>query len=454
METDLNDNRLQDRAMEAKTMHSMWKLLGCSLALSLALGVSGCSEDESIDPSDAGQPPAEDVSESDDTEDISGSDADTGDPDPDADDAPDASDGPDPSDERWVSAYLPSWEHYVEPGGNWGVMESEDIDWDSFTHLIYFAYGVDEQGNFTNTDDYENMNSDRTDEIVSVAREAQTPVLASVGGWGNVEFGVAIQEQNRDNFVDNLVELIDEPGYDGIDLDMEPINDDHVDDYTAFVIQLHEELQEVTNHYGDPPILTTATNWQPEMHADLAEYFDQINLMTYDFSNAWEGWQAWHNSPLFDGGETFDSTGEPFPSIERDIDEFLDGGVPAEKLGFGITFTTYVWTGVSEPLEGWADGDEPSVDENVSYREVMDEYYEPGARQWDEGASAPYLSLDDRDPPVFISYDDEESIEAKFDYVEERDLGGTIIWEMAAGYRPDADEGQQQPLLDAVGDHR
>lgn len=437
------------------------------LVLCVAILLTGCPGGDPVDEPDAGEQPTEDAGDTDPGEDATDTgepDADEPDPDagpssdtdadePDPDAGNDADAGPEPEDEMWVSAYMPSWEHYVEPGGNWGVMETEDIDWDSFTHLIYFAYGVDEDGEFTNTDDYENMNSDRTDAIVEAARQQQKPLLVSVGGWGNVEFGDAIEEDSRDNFVDNLVELIDDPGFDGIDLDMEPIEDHHVDDYVEFVTQLHGELQQVETYHGERPLLTTATNWQEEMHADLAEYFDQINLMTYDYSGAWQGWQAWHNSPLFNGGATFDSTGGPLPSIERSIERFLDGGVPAEKIGIGMTFEGYVWTGVSEPLEGWDDGDAPTVESNVPYREILDDYYEPDARQWDGDASAPYLSLADRDPPVFVSYDDEESIAEKFDYIEQQGLGGAIIWEVAGGFIEDADDGEQQPLLDAVADH-
>lgn len=375
-------------------------------------------------------------------------------------DAGDADGGAEPPDDKWVSAYLSSWNHYIDPdeqeGANWGNLETDQIDWDAFTHLNYFALAVRDDGTTQPIqNDYENMNQVRVEAIVEAAHDHDKPILISVGGWGNHEgFVGSISDDHRSDFVDHLVDVMNEWDFDGIDMDMEPINDEDVDDYVAFVEELHGDLQSESTPLFDRPLLTTATAWQSEMHADLADYFDQINLMTYDFSGAYEGWVTWHNSNLYNGGHVFESTGRELPSIERDVDEFLDAGVPGEKLGIGIDFYGYVWTGVSQPRESWDDNNPPEVEDNVPYHEIYADYYDESYEQWDDDASAPYLSIDDEDPPQFVSYDNERAIGDKLDYVEEEGLGGSIIWELGGGFLEGEPEGERDPLLQAVKEGR
>lgn len=48
-------------------------------------------------------------------------------------------------------------------------------------------------------------------------------------------------------------------------------------------------------------------------------------------------------------------------------------------------------------------------------------------RYWDDASKAPYLF--NAEKKVFITYDDEESVKLKCDYVKERGLAGVMFWE-------------------------
>ena len=48
-------------------------------------------------------------------------------------------------------------------------------------------------------------------------------------------------------------------------------------------------------------------------------------------------------------------------------------------------------------------------------------------RYWDTAAKAPYLF--NAEKKIFISYDDEESVKAKCEYVKQYNLGGAMFWE-------------------------
>lgn len=353
----------------------------------------------------------------------------------------------------WVTAYMGSWNHYAPPGGNWGNLPTEEIDWDAFTHLIYFAVTANPDGTLSPIKKYHNLSPSRVRAIVSAGHENDTPVLFSVGGWGNYPgFRSAIMPENRDRFISSLLEVLDRWGFDGIDLDMEPIKDEtDVRNYKAFARELHRRLQKRSAPTGTRPYLTAATGQQPAMFGALHEIFDQINLMTYDMSGSWRGWVSWHNAPVYNGGNTFPGTGKPMPSANRMVEEFTSAGVPREKLGIGIDFYGYIWRGyVIKPLQSW--NIRPSVKPNVPYFKIMEEHYDRGQYHWDDQAKAAYLSIDSPIPlkKRFISFDDERSIEAKFDYVREKGIGGLIIWELTGGYRKDQPEGQKDRLLQKV----
>lgn len=354
----------------------------------------------------------------------------------------------------WVSAYLGAWNHYAPPGGNWGNLPTDEIDWNAFTHLFYFAISAEADGSLSEIKEYNTFSPSRLNAIVEAAHNNDTAILFSVGGWGNYqEFRSAIMPENRDAFINNLISTMEEWGFDGIDVDMEPIKDDvDVRNYTAFINELHQQLQGKTTPLGIRPLLTAATDWKPDMFAELSDKFDQINLMTYDMSGAWHKWVSWHNAPVYDGDYQFPGTNKTVPSADGEIDKFVKAGVPKEKLGIGIDFYGYIWQGfVSAPRQNW-NLDKPVVKPNVPYYIIKEEFYDEKYYHWDDTAKAAYLSIDNPVPlqKRFISYDDEKSIEAKIKYVRDKGIGGSIIWDLTGGYQKNQPEGKKDQLLQKV----
>jgi chitinase len=255
-------------------------------------------------------------------------------------------------------------------------------------------------------------------------------------------------------FIANLVTFMTTRGYDGIDIDWEVLEPSDAPQFTAFIVALRTALNAITPR----PLLTAATSWQPGIFSQVAQHFDQINLMTYDLSGAWPGWVTWHNSPIYDGGYRFPSTGNPVPSADGNINAFLAAGIPASKLGIGIDFYGYVWSGgngtstggASEPRQSWTSA--PSVQDNVPYYTIMQNHYQSSYYRWDPAAQAAYLQIDNigSSTDKFISYDNETTVQKKFDYVRTKGIGGVIIWELGGGYRPELPVGQRDPLLQAV----
>jgi chitinase len=284
-------------------------------------------------------------------------------------------------------------------------------------------------------------------DVAARARAAGRKAILVVGGADSQNtFVGATSSANIDKFVANLVQLVADWGYDGIDLDWEPLPATDFPAMTSLVAKLRA---------ARPGMLITAdVNWrsanfgmtsqEKAFYSSLAGSVDQLNIMTYGMADAWSGWVSWHSSALAGHGSNHPS------SVAVSVDQYLGAGVPAAKLGMGIGFYGSCWNSpVTAPLQS------PSgsrVAATLNYADIMRSYHSAGAYRYDTTAQAPYLSSSTGIGPAgctFLSYEDEQSVAAKADYARQRGLGGTIIWQINGGYNSAAaDPGA---LLRSVG---
>ncbi len=346
---------------------------------------------------------------------------------------------------QWISAYYAGWmqrKSHLLP---------HEIDFAAVTHILHFALCPTATGGFK--PDCNGLTADGARDIVETAHAAGRKVLISVGGQNSAaRFREATSPAHFDTFVDNLMSFVSAHGYDGIDIDWEPLAGDDHRQFAALVRALRTRL----DTHGCCRLLTAAADRGREIFAALHGQLDQINLMTYNMAGPWPGWVSWHNSAVFSGPYAMPLTLEPLPAIDAWVERWTAAGIPREKLGIGVDFYAREWRGgngtesggVTKQGQGWRSA--PEVVE-VPYFEVMNRYG-AHAQAWDDSAKAAFISIDapsDADDR-FISLDNERSIAAKADYVRERGLGGVMLWELGGGYRPGLPAEARAPLLSAV----
>ena len=347
------------------------------------------------------------------------------------------------------------WSTGYYPGYRQSAMPASVVDFTALTHVIHFSVAPNSDGTLNTT--VNSITASRSNDLVSRAHTAGKKVLICVGGAGATGFLGATTNAHRATFIANLVSFMTTYAYDGIDIDWEPLNSSDVTQYTNFVNDLRAALNGFTPH----KLLTVATAQQPAWFASLQGQFDQINLMTYDLAGTWPGGVTWFNSPIYDGGYRFPSTGGLVPSTDGMVTSFINAGVAPGKLGIGIAFYGQLWaggTGMSTggatlPRQSWTIA---PTNSSLSYSTIMSTYYQSNLYHWDTAAQAAYLSLDNTGSAndKFISYDDEHTCQAKVSYARNRALGGVMIWELGEGYRSSQPAGQRDPLLQAVKQSR
>ncbi len=238
----------------------------------------------------------------------------------------------------------------------------------------------------------------------------------------------------RQTLADNLLRLVQQNGYDGIDIDWEyPQSRADGDGLTALASLLRAAL-------GPARTLSLAAepgDWGAHYVdvAALGPLVDWFGLMTYQYAGPAWSQAAQHDAPLF-------STAQQEASVAATVAYFRGRGVDPAKLLIGLPFFGERFDGAGAlygPLTNAGGGD-------ITYRAVAALPTGQWTAQRDAAAGVPYLLRADGAPGV-ISYDDAASIAAKCRYAVTQQLGGAIIWRLGQdGVGPPA----AQPLLQAA----
>jgi chitinase len=349
----------------------------------------------------------------------------------------------------WRTGYFPGWEQAGMPASN--------IDFTVLTHLIHFSLVPNSNGTLNSSDN--SITLANSADVVTRAHAAGVKVLICVGGASSESlFQGATSTANLPVFINSLTNFMAARGYDGVDIDWEPFSSTDSLQYTNLVYGLRSAMAK----FPQPKLLTVAAGayppdgsatWEYMIYAAMQTQLDQINIMTYDLSGPYEGWVTWFNSPIYDGGYRFPSTGGLVPSTDGAVTNFLSSGVAAGKLAIGVAFYGDVWTGgtgpsassITQPRQDWNTA--PTLT-SYNYSDIIADYYQPGLYHWDTNAQAAYLSITNANPVnnAFISYDDPRTCQAKISYARNHLLGGIMIWELAQDHTP----GSPDPLLQAV----
>jgi chitinase len=266
-------------------------------------------------------------------------------------------------------------------------------------------------------------------------------ILISIGGWSWSEnFSDAVLTPgSRRKFAATSVAIVSAYDLDGVDIDWEypglegeegnVYRTEDKENFTLMFKALREELDKLGIGTGRSYQLTTAVPCFSKFlklneMGKVAQYVDYVNLMAYDFYV--DGAIAGHHSNLFPS-ENYDTE----LSGHRAVREYTAEGVPVEKLVLGIPFYGRSWfmktsdnLGINRAVQ--------SATRAGGFTFLKDTMMlMPGfVRHWDDKAKAPYLFNDETNQ--LVSYDDEESVKNKCDYVIEHNLAGVMFWQYAS----------------------
>lgn len=261
-------------------------------------------------------------------------------------------------------------------------------------------------------------------------------IVLSVGGWSAGGFSeAAYTAEGRARFADTAVKLVEKYHLDGIDVDWEypcisiagiGASPEDKKNFTLLLAETRRALDAIGDrHYtlsiagGGDGYYTRCTNL-----GEASQYLDYVQLMSYDLRGGFTV-QTGHHTNLYSNQADLSNA-----STAEGVRLYLEAGVPAEKLIVGVAFYSRMWKGVPDVNHGWMQMAQTTGGYGPDFTELCESYINKNGfvRYWDDEAKAPYLY----DGDTFISYDDEQSLTEKVQYVNGQGLGGIMYWEYSS----------------------
>ena len=353
---------------------------------------------------------------------------------------------------------------YWDYNRNPEAFDPANIPYDKLTIINYSFFYPLESGEIVGIDPAadsrllkgENLESGSTSgkSLMELAKEHGTKVLLSIGGWetSNNFPKVSADVSTRSNFAHWCVKHIKQYGFDGIDIDWEfpgyknhnGTDKDRVN-FTILLQTVRDSLQAL-GEKSDKDYLLTASLPAAAVHLEdmevekIAAIVDYINIMTYDLHGSW-GEISNHNSALYSPAK-----GDPGRSLDGAFTLYNEThNVPSEKITLCAVFFGYSYSDCDE-IYGTHQGADTTLfpkGQDIFYSQIA-EKMDKFERRWDSTAQAPYLVGKTRN--TLISFDDEESVALKAEYINENNGAGIIIWPLLGDYLKNG----KTPLVDAI----
>ena len=370
-----------------------------------------------------------------------------------------------------IVAYYPNWQWYDRNH----LVSPANIDYSKYTIINYSFFSPQSDGSILQTDawadenllfgehDWVNGGYFPNTSLIDLAHNNNVKVLAAIGGWtlSNNFPIIAADSLIRRNFASQCVTLLSEFNFDGIDIDWEypgyvPNGGTSADgiSFTLFLQEIRDSIDAyglitgkdylLSACFSADPLKMTIVEWQ-----DIIPVIDMFNLMSYDFFGSFSNLSN-HNSPLY-----APLVGDPQFNIHSAFTNITQlHGVPSSKVNIGIPFygrSVTGCTGLHQPNAGspdastfWEDEGSPTYYNVVKNSNLFTQY-------WDSQAMVPYMVGNNIN--TFLSYDNEQSVGLKAEYVVNSGARGVIIWEMTGDYvETSAGSGiiQGTPLVDTL----
>lgn len=274
---------------------------------------------------------------------------------------------------------------------------SLDSNYDTITSLAPFWYSIDSSGELIP------RYGGHIQNIQDLCRQHDIPLLPLFNNYSSSGQYLSSAE-SRTATAQKILELIEEKGYDGVNMDLEMLPSWQRNNYTAFIQELSRLLR--PRNYTLTLSVFPKVDVPHNLHhvydyGALAPLVDKMVIMTYDHH-----WPGGPPGPI-----------APSPWVEANIQEALKY-VPEEKLLLGVANYGYDW-----PAEGRAQA--------ISARDAKALAEEMNVQiQWDQKSQSPYFHYRKDGEQHTVWFESSYSLEYKKELAERYNLAGIAIWRL------------------------
>ena len=237
------------------------------------------------------------------------------------------------------------------------------------------------------------------------------------GMFNNTLISIVVNDaQIQQTLINNLVETVNQKGFEGVDIDFEYILAEDRTAFAEFVANVHTAI----NNIGYPVSVALAPKTSDEQagllyggkdYRLLGEAADYVLLMTYEW------------------GYTFGPPRAVAPINEvRKVVEYALTRIPAEKINLGIPNYGYDW-----PLPYERGVTKARTISNTEAIEIA--IANNAVIQFDETAMSPYFTYVEDGISHEVWFEDARSLREKFSLIEQYNLRGPVYWQLMNLFR-------------------
>ena len=285
------------------------------------------------------------------------------------------------------------------------------------SELPIFSYGFTAEGELLPP-----AYGDDTWMIAEAMRFGTQPVLTLTpfGPDGNFNnrliHSVVNNEAYKNNLIQNLLNTMDEKGYEGVDIDFEYILASDRDAFTAFVWEVAETMR--ANGYHTSVALAPKTSseqtgllYEGKDYRALGEAADHVLLMTYE-------WGYTYGPPM---------AVAPIHQVRRVV-EYALTQIPSEEINLGIPNYGYDW-----PLPYVRGVTKATTINNVQAVRIA--IAQGAVIQFDELSQSPFFTYISEGTEHEVWFEDVRSLQEKFNLIKEYSLRGCGYWQIMQWFR-------------------
>lgn len=267
------------------------------------------------------------------------------------------------------------------------------------TSIALYSYSVDKQGELRQI-------QTEMEALVAAKEEGITPILG-ITNLKEDEFSPEVvirilnSVQLQEELLNNIIEIMIEKGYKGLNIDFKNVNADNRLEYNAFLIKVKEKLHPLG--YSLTTVLPPKTS---ENQFEGYDYAFHGKIVDYIFLNTKE-WEVvkYEPNPVVSLFET------------KKVLAYAITKIPKEKIMMEIPLYGYNW---SLPF---LKGDRAKVINNEEAIFLADKYNT--IINYDTVAEAPYFNyVDEEGKSHIVWFEDARSIQSKFNLVKALDIKG------------------------------
>lgn len=303
---------------------------------------------------------------------------------------------------KLIFGYLPYWTN-----------GTDHLRYSLITDLLYFSCALSSKGSLGDCRGW--PESAPIDE----AHKYGVRVHLVITGFDGATVQALVENETyKATFFENCWNEVNNNNADGINIDFEAF----ADTKSADLVDFFNDLGEYFHSRNSEMIVSAAlpaVDWSDRWDMDAMTGMDYFFLMLYDYH--WGGGNPGPVAPLI--------SESPWSSggicVTRSVNDYIDlnGDAIAPKLIAGYPYYGKKWKSADNSIPGT----KVENAESVIYDNVYADYSSISTK-YDDGSETPYKIWQEGSTWYQLWFDDADSLDLKFAFVNEKNLGGSGMW--------------------------